>query len=392
MSTDRVAMQKIPIVSIAEKNRTIKNIIDAMLTREHFLIIGHENPDDDCIASMVAFSLLLVKFDKDVKMFIKGQVHEHFHYLLNIARYNSIRLVDHVDGETGPIDTLVVCDTPKPSMIEKDEGLNRLMQDDTVRIIEFDHHMGADSVYIGDEGYRLVTEASSAAELIGHLTFKLNNRKDLLERYQTKDLFSRNLVLAILTGIIGDTKMGQFLKSGRERRYYQIFSGIFNNLLAKETTKDTNFANMEEVFNELQRLSRKEEACYNYFIDRKKFSPSVGWVALSERDMRGLFKRCGIETVVSVARAVCDTLAEESGKISLVAYYDNPDESDLVQFRMRRSQGFKTFDLRKILEIFAIENGGGHEGAIGFRLEKDRFDDLEKFVAMLLEGVEKVIG
>jgi nanoRNase/pAp phosphatase (c-di-AMP/oligoRNAs hydrolase) len=277
-------------------------------------------------------------------------------------------------------------------MIEKDDGLKRLLQNDAVRVIEFDHHMGTDSVYIGDEGYRLVTEASSAAELIGHLTFKLNNRKDLLHRYQTGDLFTRNLVLAILTGIIGDSKMGQFLKSARERRYYGIFSGIFNNLLTKETTKDTNFANMAEVFNELQRLSRKEESCYNYFINRKKFSPSVGWVALSERNMRELFKLCDNETIVSVARAVCDTLAEESGKLSLVAYYDNPTKSDLVQFRMRRSQKFKTFDLRTVLEIFAIENGGGHEGAIGFRLAKERFDDLEEYVVTLLEGVEKVIG
>jgi nanoRNase/pAp phosphatase (c-di-AMP/oligoRNAs hydrolase) len=382
-------MQKTPIVSIAEKNRTIGNIINAMLTREHFLMIGHANPDDDCIASMVAFSLLLVKFDKDAKIFLKGKVHEHFHYLLNIARYNSIRVVDRMDG---PVDTVVVCDTPKPTMIEKDDGLKRLLQNDAVRVIEFDHHMGTDSVYIGDEGYRLVTEASSAAELIGHLAFKLNNRKDLLHRYQTEDLFTRNLVLAILTGIIGDSKMGQFLKSARERRYYGIFSGIFNNLLTKETTKDTNFANMEEVFNELQRLSRKEENCYNYFINRKKFSPSVGWVTLSERNMRELFKLCDNETIVSVARAVCDTLAEESGKLSLVAYYDNPAKSDLVQFRMRRSQKFKTFDLRTVLEIFAIENGGGHEGAIGFRLAKERFDDLEEYVVTLLEGVEKVIG
>jgi len=385
-------MTKTPIKSIAEKNKIIGNIIDVMLTREHFLMVGHQNPDDDCIASMVAFSLLLVKFDKDVKIFLKEQVHEHFHYLLNIARYNSIRVVDRTDGEAGPVDTLVVCDTPKPSMIDEDDGLKYLLQNDAVRVIEFDHHMGTDSVYIGDEGYRLVTEASSAAELIGHLAFKLNNRKKLLQQYQIGELFSRNLVLAILTGIIGDSKMGQFLKSSRERRYYEIFSGIFNNLLAKETTKDTNFSNMKEVFDELQRLSRKEEICYNYFIDRKKFSPSVGWVTISARDMRRLVKKCDNETIVSVARAVCDTLAEESGKLSLVAYYDNPAESDLVQFRMRRSQNFKKFDLRKILEIFKIENGGGHAGAIGFRLTKERAEDLEKYVATLLDGVEKVIG
>jgi len=50
-------MKKVPITTIYEKNRVIENIIDAMLTRNKFLLLGHRNPDEDCIASMVAFSL-----------------------------------------------------------------------------------------------------------------------------------------------------------------------------------------------------------------------------------------------------------------------------------------------------------------------------------------------
>lgn len=384
-------MQKKPIQSIAEKNRIIGNIVDAIISREHFLMIGHRNPDDDCIASMVAFSLILEKFDKDAIIFLKGPVHEHFQYLLNICKYNSIRIQNSLNHDEKLIDTIVVCDTPKLSMVEKDEGLEKLFNNKDVLVVEFDHHMGADSTYIGHEGYRLVTEASSAAELIGHLAFKLNRRTDLLSQYQIGDLFSRNVVLAILTGIIGDSKMGQLLKSSREKRYYQIFSGIFNNLLARETTKDTNFSNMRELFSELLRLSKKEETCYHYFLERKKLSSSIGWVALKESDMQHLYNTCDGETIVSVARAIADTLAEESGKISLVVYYDNPSESDLVQFRMRRAQNFKTYDLRNVLELFDIENGGGHEGAIGFRLKKEDLADLDTFIEKLLAGVEQAI-
>ena len=384
-------MQKRPIKSIAEKNRIIGNIVDAIVSREHFLMIGHRNPDDDCIASMVAFSLILEKFDKDARIFLKGPVHEHFQYLLNICKYNSIRIENSLNHGAKLIDTIVVCDTPKPSMVEKDEVVEKLFKDKDVLVVEFDHHMGADSTYIGHEGYRLVTEASSAAELIGHLAFKLNRRSDLLSQYQIGDLFSRNVVLAILTGIIGDSKMGQLLKSSREKRYYQIFSGIFNNLLARETTKDTNFSNMRELFSELLRLSKKEETCYNYFLERKKLSSSIGWVVLKESDIQHLFNTCDGETIVSVARAIADTLAEESGKISLVVYYDNPSESDLIQFRMRRAQDFKTYDLRNILDLFDIEDGGGHEGAIGFRLKKEKLADLDTFIEKLLAGVEQAI-
>jgi nanoRNase/pAp phosphatase (c-di-AMP/oligoRNAs hydrolase) len=385
-------MIKVPINTITEKNRIIDNIIDAMLEREHFLLLGHRSPDEDCIASMVAFALILDKFDKDARIFLQGPVHEHFQYLLNICKYNSIGVETDDKGLIDLIDTVVVCDTPKPAMIDGDEGIHKLMESKDVRVIEFDHHIGADSSYIGDEGYRMVTEASSAAELVGHLAFKLRKRGELLEKYQINDLFTRNLVLAILTGIIGDSKMGLLLKSSRERRYYQIFSTIFNNLLAKETTKETNFANMEQVFRELQRLSNSEEMCYNFFMKRKGFSPSIGWVVLTKEDMQELHKKCDEnETIVSVARAVADTLAEESGKISLVAYHGDPKDPELIQFRMRRSQNYKSYDLRKVLELFSIENGGGHEGAIGFRISSQSIQDIHAYIQKLIKGVEEAI-
>ena len=78
------------------------------------------------------------------------------------------------------------------------------------------------------------------------------------------ELFPRNLVLAILTGIIGDSNMGQYLKSRREKRYYQIFSGMFNDMLSRRTTKKTNFSTMDQVFTELQKLSDHEEDCFRY--------------------------------------------------------------------------------------------------------------------------------
>ncbi|UCB44369.1 MAG: DHH family phosphoesterase [Spirochaetota bacterium] len=386
-------MIKTPIETITEKNRIINNIIDVILKREHFLIMGHRSPDDDCIASMVAIALILVKFHKDARIFLKGTVHEHFQYLLNICKYNSISIENNGNRISDTIDTIVVCDTPKPSMVEMDEGTKKLLDDKDVIVVEFDHHIGADSTYIGDKGYSLVTEASSAAELIGHLAFKLRMRTQLLEKYQIPDLFTRNLVLAILTGIIGDSKMGQLLKSSRERRYYRIFSTIFNNLLARETTRETNCANMGEVFNELQRLSKSEELCYNYFINRKKISTSIGWVILTQEDIEKLMTKCNDrESIVTMARAVADTLAEESKKLSLVVYYDNTRESELIQFRMRRSHSYKSFDLRNVLDLFSIKDGGGHEGAIGFRIPKNSIKNLDEYVQKLIDGVEEVIS
>jgi len=382
-------MKKGVIKTIREKNEIIENIIDAMVKRKNFLVLGHENPDEDCIASMVAFSLLLSKFQKGAKICLGKRVHEHYQYLLNICRYNAIQVYDTCNSFTDEFDTIVICDTPKPSMVESSPRIKKLLGDSSILKIEFDHHIGADSSYIGDSGYCLVTEATSASELVGHLVLKLRGKKELLAEYQIEDPFTRNLVLAILSGIIGDTNMGQFLKSRRERRYYRLFSSMLNEMLAEATLKETNFKSIGEVYTELQRLSSKEDTCFSYFTGKKQFSDSVGFVALDEEDMSYLFSICDEETVVTVARAIANDLAEESGVFSLVAYYDNPEQSDLIQFRVRRSQSFKAYDLRNLLQTFNIENGGGHEGAIGFRMPRGLVADYGVYIQGLITGLEK---
>jgi nanoRNase/pAp phosphatase (c-di-AMP/oligoRNAs hydrolase) len=384
-------MRKKTIFSIWEKNRIIDNIIEAMVSRNHFLLLGHENPDEDCISSMVAFSLLLGKLCKDVSICLGGPVQEHFQYLLNICTFNSIGLLKSCDVDWADYDTFIICDTPKQEMVVCNSSIWPGQEDNTRLHIEIDHHIGADSEYIGDEGYCLVTEATSSCELVGHLAFKLSHREDILSQYHIKNVFSRNIVLAILTGIISDSQMGKYLKSNREKRYYSIFSTLFNNLLARETVKETNFSNMEEVFSELRRNTSAERQCFDYILKKKEFSSSIGYVVLDRVDMDYLLSAYDLETVVSASRNVANILAEESGRMSLIVYPENTDHAELVQFRMRRSSTYKMFDLRRVLDLFSIKNGGGHEGAIGFRISRMEIGDIPSFVLSLITGIEKAI-
>jgi diguanylate cyclase (GGDEF)-like protein len=382
---------KVTIRSVRQKNAVIANIVEAMGSRRQFVVLGHHSPDDDCIASMISFALLARKFSAEAAVYFGTRPHEHFRYLLDIARYNSILLLDPSSPLPDGIDAVAVCDTPKPSMIDASPALRQAIEDRAVVRIEVDHHIGGDSGYFGDEGYRLVTEASSASELVGHVMLKLENRRDLLERFQVRELFSRNLVLSVLTGIIGDSHMGQYLKSRRERRYYEVFSSMFNDMLAKKTVKKSNFFTMDEVFGELQKLSAAEAGCYLGMWENRKVSGSLAYVALTGGQMAPLFATNDDETVVSTARAVADALAEESGRLGLVAYDDNPARSDLVQFRVRRAAGWKKYDLRALLTLLSIQNGGGHEGAIGFRIPRSEVPDIPAFVEQVVARIEAAI-
>jgi nanoRNase/pAp phosphatase (c-di-AMP/oligoRNAs hydrolase) len=381
-------MEKKAISSSRAKNRIIDNIINAIVVRQGFLLLGHKTPDDDCIASMVAFALLAAKFSKHISIYLGKQIHEHFQYLLNICTYNSIPILYQDDALSAPIDTVVLFDTAKPSMIEANALVKQVIEAEGTLKIEIDHHIGSDSAYFGQKNYCLVTEASSSGELVGQILLRLRDNKRLLKRFQINDLASRNIVLAVLTGIIGDSKMGLYLKSEREKEYYRAFSAMFNEMLAQKTTRRTNFSDMQQVFQEIQRLSRNEEKCFNYFIERKRFSAKIGYVVLGEQAIGTLSREFDNDTIVSVARGAADILAEESKWLGLVCYSDPPEQSDLIQFRLRRSHQYKAIDLRTVLKSFSISNGGGHEGAIGFRVPKSEIDDLEDYVASLIRGIE----
>ena len=382
-------MSKRAIPKTREKNAIIANIVNALVQRKGFLLLGHRDPDDDCIASQVAFALLARKFAKPVSIYVGARVHEHFQYLLDICRYNGIPVLHPTDILVTPVDTMVLCDTPKPAMIAANEEVQGLLHTRRLRRIEIDHHLGADSAYFGDPGYRLVTEASSASELVGQILLWLRRRPALLAQFNIQDLVSRNIVLAVVTGIIGDSRMGLLLKSEREKRSYRTFSTLFNNLLARSTVGESNFSDMKQVFKEIQKQSESEARCLEFFLQRQRLEGRVGYAFMGDRDSARLARDFDRDTVIAAARSVADRLAEESGWLGLVGYCEPPGDTQLVQFRLRRSRRYKRFDLRQVLELFGFSDGGGHEGAIGFRIPRQGIPSLSDYVTKLAQGIDE---
>jgi nanoRNase/pAp phosphatase (c-di-AMP/oligoRNAs hydrolase) len=262
----------------------------------------------------------------------------------------------------------------------------RILAREGVRKIELDHHIGADSIYTGDEGLRLVSQASSTCELIGYLSLKMAKRWE-------GEFFTRNISLAILTGIVGDSQMGKYLKSNLERWYYRIFSEIFHHILVQKTRQGSrNLSSMEDIYQVIQNLSEDESAC---FEEMKKYtieSSSIKVICLDPGTSEKFFGLYGHEIIVNVSKSAADRLAEECGKLGMTAYYDAAELSDFIQFRLRRSARFTNFDLRDVLEEFSIGNGGGHPGAIGFRLKKGEIKNLREYVEDFISRVEAMIS
>ncbi|MDR2314553.1 MAG: DHH family phosphoesterase [Spirochaetaceae bacterium] len=381
--------QKTEIKTIAEKNRIVNAIRDKIIDRDAFLLLGHKDPDTDCIASLVAFALLLNKFNKEVTIYLAAPVMAQFSYLLSICKYNGISVAYGKLVNVKSFSTVIVLDTPKPEMIARNGEISSLMDDPEVCKIEVDHHLGADSEYTGDPDYRLVGEASSTCELIGYFLLKMSYQKD---RFKKIDFFTRNLALAILTGIVGDSQMGKYLKTRREKFYYRIFSEIFDHLLVEKTLKNSkNLSSMEAVFDVIQNFSVQEKRCFDGIMALKNTDRSIHYICMDKDKSAEFFTAYGVELIVNVSKAAADTLAENCGKLGLVVYYDDPSLSDFVQFRLRRSAKFLHTDLRVVLTGLKIENGGGHPGAIGFRVKKEAVQNINAYTEDVVRRIETLV-
>lgn len=385
---------KVRIPTVAEKNRIIKNIITVMDTMDNFILVGHKNPDEDCIASMIAFAILLRKFNKKVDIIFYKENHRKFTFLLNICKYNRIGILSSSEQIGDNYSTLAVFDTAKPSMLDGGEKIAKLMADENFKTVEFDHHLEADSGYSGTAGYCLVDEASSSCELVAVLAYKLTKYHQLLETYMVDDIFSRNFVLSVITGMICDSKMGKYLKTKRERFFFNKFMTALKEMLESKTnTGSGNFSKTEDIFEELEKMSESEEECYKYFLKKKKKTKHITYALLDVEDMKHLYSIYDQDVIVSVSRYSVDVFAAESGFFGFLAYFDNPEISNLVQFRMRRSQNFTGIDLRIFLEKAKITTGGGHPGAVGFRFDRNEKEvsDYYKFCEETIAFAEQMI-
>ena len=68
--------------------------------------------------------------------------------------------------------------------------------------------------------------------------------------------------------------------------------------------------------------------------------------------------------------------------------------SNFVEFRVRAGEVIKGIDFRQVIEDMKVPlgNGGGHPGAICFKIEKDTITSLGDYVMQLLENVNRIIS
>ena len=358
--TERMFSSKVPMSSLAARTRVINNIIDALVEHKRFLVIGHINPDEDCLGAMTSIALLIRKLGKHAAICTSCEMIGERLFIPEIWDFNDILLINPKTSNMKPVtnyDVVIICDTPKPDMLDLCNAVRELLSSDDVLKIEIDHHISADSSYMGNDGYCLVNATSSSCMLVAHLLFKLHKNRTLLEQYHVDTIYPRNVVLMALTGIIGDTMMGKFIQSQQEKRMYDLVVRQMNYLLAEQTRKEGFLASVDDIHRQFLGFFPQTQGIYRYAYARADITGTVGYLLLDETESNYIGRQHDADTMIVTMRKLADRLAEESGYVSLVGYFDA--RSGLLQFRARRNSNYKHLDLRHFLKEFKVKSGGG---------------------------------
>ncbi len=378
--------------SIGEKNATIERIFKLVLSNNNFLLLGHTYADEDCIASLVAVALLLKKFQKKAIIYFEKPIFPHLAFFYDMCEYNSIPVITGNFKRKKKPDVIFVLDTPKPSMIAASGTAIDFLNDPSIPKIEFDHHFEGNADYTGDPGYRLTMRASSTGEIIAHLCAKLENRPLLLKDYGITELYSRNIVLAILTGMIGDAKLGNYLFKKRDKIFYDYFLKKFNNFLNEKCyVNSKNISSANQIVNLFETLSYNDNMILKKIMPNADYKEKIAIIFIDEKQSQDIITEENHTSFVDVIKKATNMIAETVSGIGISAYYEPCEISDKIQFRVRASQAIKGIDLRPILNNLNITDGGGHPGAIGFRFSRNDIKNIDEFTQKLIDQVQEII-
>ena len=138
---------------------------------------------------------------------------------------------------------------------------------------------------------------------------------------------------------------------------------------------------MERLLDVMETSDAETEKVYNDIICRAVYVGHIGAVILSEDESKAFFETIEYAQFTGMIKVATNTIAEKAGGVGISAYYDSPDKSNKIQCRIRVSEAMRGINLHPILTHFQITDGGGHPGAIAFRLPREFGRSLHTLIA-----------
>jgi|WetSurMetagenome_2_1015567.scaffolds.fasta_scaffold85114_1 bifunctional oligoribonuclease and PAP phosphatase NrnA len=328
-------------IAAYEKIKAAKNI----------LLVTHERPDGDGLATLCAMSVFLDTLGKNQTLYCADPAQEFFSFLPNINKLVSDKFANKATSENSPrprnsasippqegnnfyaFDLIIVLDCgclARTGLVE--EIKNR---DKNQFVIEFDHHPKIDDY----SDLEIRATKSSAAEVLYHF-FTFNNLE-----------INKNIANCLLTGILTDT--GNLLFDSVTEETIKISSALLLRgatfpKITQKTLRNKSLGAMKAWGKILDNLKLNEK--YN-----------IAFSVLSYEEIKKLKDEFGAEDFLSATDAATDIL-------------NNVDSIKAVIFLREEEPGKIRGSLRSknlsvdVSRLAAYLGGGGHPRAAAFRL------------------------
>ncbi len=305
----------------------------------NILILGHVNPDGDCIGSMAALALGLKLAGKKVSVWADESLPLKYRFIkINLEK-------PHQDALSG-FDLIVVLDTAVETRIGAKLDLRQL----EIPLLAIDHHVTAENNFT----YIHADQSQAATGCIVYDILKLLNIE--IDKY---------IAEAVYTAIITDT--GRFSYSNTNYRTFEITLELL------KTGIDTSEISSVIYNSNAPEYIRILGAALNTLELVADGAGAIMYVS-SEMLKKEGFKNFDTEDFVNYPKSITTV------KIACMIT-ENPD-SEVLRMSLRSKS--PDIDVSKLAKLF---NGGGHKCASGARIN----ESLKEFLPKLKRELENFI-
>lgn len=293
-------------------------IVNTLLNAQNIAIVSHENPDGDCIGSMLALYLALRKKGKEVRMYLKDGLPKN---LLFLPSSDKINIQDEIDES---FDVLVLLDTGE---LERTgiKGIDKCFD----KLVNIDHHITSSG--IGDL-YYINSTAAATGEIIYQMIKLMGIDQD------------KEIATCLYTSIFTDT--GGFRYSNTTSITHQIAADLINTdidfvYIINKVYDEISLSKFYLIKDALQTLQLFESGRIAYLTITKQM--------FEKNNVR----RDETENIINYARNI-DT-------VEVAALFIEEENRIKVSLRSKYH-----VDVGSIAKAFG---GGGHKRAAGFTTE-----------------------
>lgn len=393
--------KKTPLDGNAWKDN-LQNALEIIKNSESFLFSGDVDPDS--VGSMLSLALYLQQLGKKAFLILPEFLGENLDFFEKIIAYNAVTVLrgkERILAVKDEIETVIFCDTANTKLVPHYSLITENILSRQPKVIEIDHHFGADSEELTEYGIKLFRKANANTEIIGNVLSAYHGKYD-----QAPDPFDqRNIVLGLITGMLGDTGGGKVIPYKED---YASWMGLLEGRLKNMTRPDngqtadnrnSKFRDAGQILDHLNRLTAGQEARLNLLNSRVELKGRIGFLNLlpsAQEEMKET--PFGSDGFADILNFILNSVPEKTGRAGIVAFAgQNADGEACFFIKIRRAVKFSGTDLRaaedKLKGLFGglYMGGGGHAGAVSFRIramdEKAFLEKIEKIFDFLNQNL-----